>query len=309
MLIRESGDGEVVAVNLERVEVQDELQLLQCIDKGNASRITHATEANETSSRSHAICAIELRDRRGNIYGGQCCFESLVLCGCNPLLWYLAGKLSIIDLAGSERAADTRHHNRQRRVESAEINKSLLALKECIRWVPVCRGMRIPPPRRLMMNLLHPSASASACCCHSALGSGSSHVPFRASKLTLLLRDSFTNPQARVTMVATVSPAASASDHTGNTLRYEKCLRCNASLCHLTGRCGFGFGCLAMLTASRRRAAAAVHRPPLVVAVLHLAMAAAAERLCHRSEVRLCTETMLRHCMKDAYHHWPLRAA
>ena len=53
---------------------------------------------------------------------------------------------------GSERGADTKSHDRERRLESAEINKSLLALKECIR----------------------------------ALDSDSTHVPYRASKLTLV---------------------------------------------------------------------------------------------------------------------------
>lgn len=71
-------------------------------------------------------------------------------------------------------------------MEGAEINKSLLALKECIR----------------------------------ALDSNSNHVPYRASKLTLVLKDSFTNKKSRTVMVATVSPAASSADHTINTLRY-----------------------------------------------------------------------------------------
>lgn len=82
----------------------------------------------------------------------------------------LLGKISLIDLAGSERGADTKSHNRQRRMEGAEINKSLLALKECIR----------------------------------ALDSNSSHVPYRASKLTLVLKDSFTRSHARTVMIATV---------------------------------------------------------------------------------------------------------
>lgn len=132
------------------------------------TRTTHATEANDTSSRSHAICQIILRDKAS----GKLC-----------------GKLSLVDLAGSERGNDTKSHNSQRRTESAEINTSLLALKECI--------------RALEDNKM-----------------GNKHVPYRASKLTLILKDCFTSAQAKTTMIATVSPGASSADHTLNTLRY-----------------------------------------------------------------------------------------
>lgn len=74
---------------------------------GNRNRTTHATESNDESSRSHAICQIALRA------GPQ---ETLL------------GRFSLIDLAGSERGADTKSHNRQRRMEGRQV-----ALH--VRWV------------------------------------------------------------------------------------------------------------------------------------------------------------------------------
>ena len=138
------------------------------IHHDNRTRTTHATEANDTSSRSHAICQIILRDKASG---------------------KLRGKLSLVDLAGSERGNDTKSHNSQRRTESAEINTSLLALKECIRALE---------DKKM----------------------GNKHVPYRASKLTLILKDCFTSALAKTTMIATVSPGASSADHTLNTLRY-----------------------------------------------------------------------------------------
>jgi kinesin family member 2/24 len=111
----------------------------------------------------------------------------------------LVGKLLLVDLAGSERAQDTQSNNRVRRMEGAEINKSLLALKECIR----------------------------------ALDSGSSHVPFRASKLTMVLRDSFLNKtSAKIVMIACINPGSTSADHTLNTLRYADRLKSGGNMAY-----------------------------------------------------------------------------
>eukprot|EP00804_Cyclotella_cryptica_P010858 CCRYP_008783-RB/>CCRYP_008783-RB protein AED:0.43 eAED:0.45 QI:0/0/0/1/0/0/2/0/109 len=105
------------------------------------------------------------------------------------LLWdrnngKLKGKLFLVDLAGSERGNDTKSHNRQRLTESAEINTSLLALKECIR----------------------------------AIDGKSQHVPYRQSKLNLILKDCFVSRYAKTAMIAMLLPGSSSSDHTLNTL-------------------------------------------------------------------------------------------
>uniref|UniRef100_A0A7S3V5B6 Kinesin-like protein n=1 Tax=Chaetoceros debilis TaxID=122233 RepID=A0A7S3V5B6_9STRA len=164
--VLEDGKGEVVVTGLREFEANDPQHLLDYIESAQKKRTTHATEANDTSSRSHAICQIMLREKESG---------------------KLRGKMSLVDLAGSERGSDTKSHNRQRRTESSEINTSLLALKECIR----------------------------------ALGGSSKHVPYRASKLTLILKDCFTSSLARTAMIATVSPGGSSADHTINTLRYS----------------------------------------------------------------------------------------
>jgi kinesin family protein 2/24 len=56
----------------------------------------------------------------------------------------------------------------------------------------------------------------------------SSHVPFRASKLTMVLRDSFLNEgSSKIVMIACINPGSSSADHTLNTLRYTLRLKSN----------------------------------------------------------------------------------
>uniref|UniRef100_A0A3B4VGP9 Kinesin motor domain-containing protein n=1 Tax=Seriola dumerili TaxID=41447 RepID=A0A3B4VGP9_SERDU len=118
---------------------------------------------NPLSSRSHALLQIQLRCPNQQI----------------------AGRMWFVDLAGSERASDTKEPDRQSRMEGAEINQSLLALKECIR----------------------------------SLDQEQSHTPFRQSKLTQVLKDSFVG-DSMTCMIANISPGHLATEHTLNTLRY-----------------------------------------------------------------------------------------
>jgi len=78
------------------------------MDQANSNRTTHATVANDTSSRSHAICHVNYK------------FIQISVKKNNE---DVSGKLVLVDLAGSERAQDTQSNDRQRRMEGAEINK------------------------------------------------------------------------------------------------------------------------------------------------------------------------------------------
>jgi kinesin family protein 2/24 len=160
---REDGKGNICIVGLVEKNTKNIQELLDIIDYGLTSRTVGITGANLDSSRSHAILQISIRTKQGENYS----------------------KISFIDLAGSERAVDTIDTNKKTKIDGAEINKSLLALKECIR----------------------------------ALDLEKRHKPFRGSKLTLVLRDSFIG-NCLTLMIANISPCLSCSEHTLNTLRY-----------------------------------------------------------------------------------------
>uniref|UniRef100_A0A671EA11 Kinesin family member 24 n=1 Tax=Rhinolophus ferrumequinum TaxID=59479 RepID=A0A671EA11_RHIFE len=156
-------DEETLLVHEKKEAVDLTQYILQVILKGSKERSTGATGVNADSSRSHAVIQIQIKDSAKRTFG----------------------RISFIDLAGSERAADARDSDRQTKMEGAEINQSLLALKECIR----------------------------------ALDQEHTHTPFRQSKLTQVLKDSFIG-NAKTCMIANVSPSHVATEHTLNTLRY-----------------------------------------------------------------------------------------
>ena len=92
------------------------LQVMSMLMKGNKERTQEPTAANKTSSRSHAVLQVLVRQRNRVRHTHQ---------------EVRTGKLFLIDLAGSERASNTQNRGK-RMVEGAHINRSLLALGNCI---------------------------------------------------------------------------------------------------------------------------------------------------------------------------------
>lgn len=130
--------GPIVA-GVTLLPVTSTADVMQLLERGNRNRTQEATAANAESSRSHAVLQIIVE--RKQPHGDR----------------MQIGKLSLIDLAGSERASRTQNRG-IRLVEGANINRSLLSLGNCI-------------------NALVNAKKGS-------------YVPYRDSKLTRLLKDS-----------------------------------------------------------------------------------------------------------------------
>jgi kinesin family protein 2/24 len=158
-------DGTVRLLNASVIEVKSPEELLDQILLAKGRRATEATDMNGVSSRSHAVCQIEIKSKHPSSSNNR-------------------GLLTLIDCAGSERSHDSLYHSSERQKESAEINASLYALKECIR-----------------------------------AKSKNARIPFRSSNLTRILKESFERDGARLCVIACVAPNATDTEHTMETLK------------------------------------------------------------------------------------------
>ncbi|CDO91731.1 unnamed protein product [Kluyveromyces dobzhanskii CBS 2104] len=175
LVIREDSCNKTFVSNLSKHTPENVEEVMDLVIKGNMNRTTSATDANATSSRSHAVLQIHVTqmNRTADLKEDQ-----------------TFATLSIIDLAGSERAAVTKNRG-VRLFEGANINRSLLALGNCI----------------------------NALCVSSTRTGFSCHVPYRDSKLTRLLKFSL-GGNCKTVMIVCVSPSSGHYDETLNTLKY-----------------------------------------------------------------------------------------
>ncbi|KAH8113581.1 kinesin-domain-containing protein [Phellopilus nigrolimitatus] len=191
------GVGDNVVLSPLREEVVTGLKSVrEVLERGYGNRRTASTDWNERSSRSHSVFRVVIESReRGS--SGSSDGRSTPMVPPTPGGTRLQSKggrsvqtsvLSLIDLAGSERATSDKERTREGRY----INTSLLTLGSVIGTLA-----------------------------ENAAKGKSDHVPFRNSKLTRMLQPSLSG-NARISVICTINPEPSAVAESTSTLLFAQ---------------------------------------------------------------------------------------
>ncbi|EPS42691.1 hypothetical protein H072_3298 [Dactylellina haptotyla CBS 200.50] len=183
--LREDSKRGVYATPLKEEIVQSPTQLLRVIARGDLARKTGSTQFNARSSRSHAVVQIVVESRE-RIIGGGAPLDGKAAAG-GAIGGVRVSTLSLIDLAGSERAAETK----ERRQEGAHINKSLLTLGNVIARLSQAKDDK-----------------------------NKDHLPYRDSKLTRLLQPALSG-SSLISILCTMASSTDANNlESLNTLKF-----------------------------------------------------------------------------------------
>lgn len=179
--IRESPTEGPYVKDLTEVPVRNINEILRYMRVGDASRTVASTKMNDTSSRSHAVFTIMLKQIHHDMETDETTERS--------------SRIRLVDLAGSERAKSTEATGARLR-EGSNINKSLTTLGRVI--AALADQKQVTPRKRGQRG-------------------GEAIVPYRDSILTWLLKDSL-GGNSKTAMIACIAP--SDYDETLSTLRY-----------------------------------------------------------------------------------------
>lgn len=166
--IRESPTEGPYIKDLKDVPVKNYAEILRYMRMGDSSRTTASTKMNDTSSRSHAVFTIMLKQIHHDLSTDETT-ERLA-------------RIRLVDLAGSERAKATEATGARLR-EGSNINKSLTTLGRVI--------AALADPRHGRVHVK---------------GRNKDVVPYRDSILTWLLKDSL-GGNSKTAMIACISPS------------------------------------------------------------------------------------------------------
>lgn len=179
--IRESPTEGPYIKDLTDVPVRSLGEILKYMKAGDQNRTTASTKMNDTSSRSHAVFTIMLKQIHHDMETDETTERS--------------SRIRLVDLAGSERAKSTEATGTRLR-EGSNINKSLTTLG------------------RVIAALADPKHQGGR---RKAGKGGDAVVPYRDSILTWLLKDSL-GGNSKTAMIACIAP--SDHEETLSTLRY-----------------------------------------------------------------------------------------
>eukprot|EP00105_Crassostrea_gigas_P031496 XP_011454206.1 PREDICTED: kinesin-like protein KIF27 isoform X3 [Crassostrea gigas] len=193
--VREDDKGNTVIIGAREVECETLDDVMSLLESGSSVRHTGSTQMNEQSSRSHSVFTVNIgqkwsendvmAEKRKQSESTESLDEGEL--PSKDITHTMFGKFHFVDLAGSERAHRTGNVG-DRFKESVHINSGLLALGNVI----------------------------------SALGDPkkkATHIPYRESKITRLLKDSL-GGNAKTLMICCISPSSANLDESHNALKY-----------------------------------------------------------------------------------------
>ncbi|XP_020219498.1 kinesin-like protein KIN-UB [Cajanus cajan] len=184
-IVEDPRNGDVSLPGATLVEITDQQSILELLRVGEANRVAANTKLNTESSRSHAILMVHIKRsvlESEDIVSSQNGDASHLTKPSKPLV--RKSKLVVVDLAGSERVHKSGSEGHMLE-EAKSINLSLSSLGKCI----------------------------------NALAENNAHVPFRDSKLTRMLRDSF-GGTARTSLIVTIGPSPRHRGETSSTILF-----------------------------------------------------------------------------------------
>lgn len=178
------GENGIILKNVNVYEINTEEEALNLFFMGNTNRITSSTVMNSASSRSHAIFSMIIESE--GIRGDRTVMTS--------------GKINFVDLAGSERMYKS--NNSKALIDEAKsINLALHYLEQVI--ISLRDEARSQQSKNGKIK--------------------SSHIPYRNSLLTSMLRDSL-GGNCQSCFILTISPEKSNFEESISTLRFgQRC--------------------------------------------------------------------------------------
>ncbi|KAF5946048.1 hypothetical protein HYC85_016276 [Camellia sinensis] len=145
---------------------------------------------NEAAKISKEIQKVEKR----RIVKSTLCNERSSRSHCMVILDVptMGGQLMLVDMAGSENIEQAGQNGLEAKMQTGKINQGNIALKRVV----------------------------------ESIANGDSHVPFRDSKLTMLLQDSFEDDKSKILMILCASPDPKEMHKTISTLEYGAKAKC-----------------------------------------------------------------------------------